>query len=163
MCSAERSGGYFYTMCQTPMRRRELRPSPPSMAMVRTDPALLQDPLQHKGPWQQRVPVPHPSGALLGQSHPTGHTGPRGCRGPAAAEKGVQTGTTMHEPMLHMCMLPLFIPHTLLPSSRGKAQEVPRELRDVYPILCVPSGNSPPWHGAARGWQAVPQCPENRA
>lgn len=44
MCSAERSGGYFYTMCQTPRRRRrrkELRPSPPSMAIGRPDQALL--------------------------------------------------------------------------------------------------------------------------
>lgn len=71
-------------------------PSPPAF--------LLRDPLQHKGPQQQQVPVPHPSGALLGQSHPTGHAGPEGCRDPAAAKKGVQTGTTMRQPMLHMCI-----------------------------------------------------------
>lgn len=40
-CSAERSGGYFYTMCQTLTRRREPRPSPPSTATERPDRALL--------------------------------------------------------------------------------------------------------------------------
>lgn len=134
MCSAERSGGYFYTMCQTPMRRRESQPSPPPMAIVKPDRALLPSSggTHHTtdGHGSSEPSAPHSSGALLGQSCPTGLAGLEGCRDLAGPRRGSSTGRCQHtgtsccpgrQPTLPICTLPLFrfFP-TFSPFSRGK-------------------------------------------
>lgn len=130
------------------------------MAMARLDRALLWDSLHHEGPRRQQVPVPRPAVLCWVRAVPQGMQGWRG----AGTRQQPRRGSSLGPPWVNPCwMLPLlgfffvgFFFH-FYPSQGEKAQEVPGELWDASPILCVPSGDSPPWHGAAEGWRAVPR------
>lgn len=175
MCSAERSGRYFYTMCQTLMRR-EPQLSPPSMATARPNQVLLPSSSgthgttkAHRGSKSQ---CPIPAVLCWVRTVPLGTRGWRGAgtwqqlrRGPAwrgasAVTRRAARDTNLCYTCARSLLFGVFSAFSLLKGK--KAQEVPGELWDAPPVLCVLSSNGPMRCHGAQGWGTarllLPRC-----
>lgn len=163
-------------MCQTPMRRREPQPSPPSMATARPNRVLLPSSSgthgttkAHRGSKSQ---CPIPAVLCWVRTVPLGTQGWSGAgtwqqlrKGPAG--RGVSTvirraaqDTNPRCTCARSLSFGVFSAFSLLKGK--KAQEVPGELWDAPPDLCVLSSNGPMRCHGAQGWGTacllLPRC-----